>query len=174
MIVTQFELIRMKLPKHKKFTLGAVLLFCLSASDAYCNGGIPGTLLIAGSGSTVDPPRWIAVNMIMCITIEGAIYHYLQILDRPYLASSVANFVTLVAGVPLAILAVIDPTWVLLPTAASIYIEVVILKRFRKKIMDTESQESSHKDITGPVIAANLLTNFLMFLYLLKGALMGP
>lgn len=161
----------MELPKHKTLTLGAVLLFCLSASDAYCNGGIPGTLLIIGTAQTVDPLRWIAVNMVMCIAIEGAIYQYLQLFDRPYLGSTVANFVSLVAGIPLSLLGVIDPTWVLLPTIASIWIELVILKRFRKKDTQTETQEIPRKDITGPVIGANLLTNFFMYLYLLKGLL---
>jgi uncharacterized membrane protein YozB (DUF420 family) len=106
--------------------------------------------------------------MVMCITIEGAIYHYLQIFHRPFVGSLVANVVSLVAGIPLALLAAIDPTWVLLPTVASILIEYAVLKRFRKKVTLPNSQETTHRDISVPVVTANILTNIFMVLYLFK------
>jgi hypothetical protein len=68
----------------------------------------------------------------------------------------------------LALLAVIDPTWVVLPTIASIFIEYVVLKKFRKKVTLPDSPEATYKDISMPVAIANILTTSFMVLYLIK------
>lgn len=156
--------------KKKTLALTAMLWVAFSAADGYCNAGIPAPLPVAASQFSVKPLQWIAVNMVMCITIEGAIYHYLQIFHRPYVGSLVANVVSLVAGVPLGIVGITDPTWVILPTMVSIWVELVVLKRFRRKDCPPEAAELSNKNITMPVIGANMLTNGLMILYMMMKA----
>jgi hypothetical protein len=60
--------------KKKTLALTAMLWVAFSAADGYCNAGIPAPLPVAASQFSVKPLQWIAVNMVMCITIEGAIY----------------------------------------------------------------------------------------------------
>jgi len=168
--MSKSEFFQVKMIKKRTLTLTAMLLVGLSASDGYCNAGIPGPLLISASQFSTNPLQWIAVNMVMCITIEGAIYHYLQIFHRPFVGSLVANVISLVAGIPLALLGAIDPTWVILPTIVSIWVELVVLKRFRRKGNPLEAAEISSRNITMPVIGANILTNGLMFLYVAMSA----
>jgi hypothetical protein len=163
--MSKFDFVHRVMIRKRKLALCAMLLVGLSASDGYCNAGIPAPLMIAASQLSTNPLQWIAVNMVMCITIEGAIYHYLQILHRPFVGSLVANVISLVAGVPLGIVGIIDPTWVILPTIVSIWVELVVLKRFRRKGYPLEAAEISNKNITMPVIGANILTNGLMILY---------
>ena len=166
--MSNFEFGDMQLFRKRTLALTAMLVIVLSASDGYCNVAIPGTLMIVGGFFSSNALQWIVVNMVMCITIEGAIYHYCQILDKPFLGSLAANFISLVAGIPLIVFGIIDPTGVILPTAASIWIELMVLKAFRKKVSLPDSEKITYTEIGGYVVLANILTNGLMIVYIVQ------
>ena len=106
--------------------------------------------------------------MAMCIGIEGAIYHYLQLFEKPYYGSIVANTVSLFAGVPLVFLGAFDPTLFVLPTIVSIWVELMVLRNFKRKQLQEESLDTKQKKIDHPVIYSNILTNLIMIVYVIK------
>lgn len=145
-------------------TITLTVIICF-VRYAHANVAIPGPLLIAESVFSVDPLRWIAATMFMCIGIEGAIYHYKSLFVHPYVASTVANFVSLVMGMPLGILGALDPTRVLGPTIMSIWIEVLVLRRFKPRPESQGGPCDFKKSITRPVVGANILTNLILLAY---------
>jgi len=144
------------------------MLIIFTASYAYANSAIPGPLLIVEWASSADPLRWIAVTMLMCIGIEGAIYHYKNLFIHPYIACIAANFVSLIMGVPLAFIGALDPTLVIGPTILSIWIEILVLSRFKPKPESEGGPREFKKSISRPVIIANVLTNLILLAYLFK------
>ena len=145
-----------------------LMLIILTVRYAYANSAIPGPLMIVEWAHSSDPLRWIAVTMFMCIGIEGAIYHYKNLFIHPYIASTVANFVSLIMGIPLALVGALDPTLVIGPTILSIYIEIVVLRRFKPKPESEGGPRDFKKSILRPAIIANVITNLLLLAYLFK------
>jgi hypothetical protein len=144
------------------------MLIIFTAHHAYANSAIPGPLLIVEWASSADPLRWIAVTMLMCIGIEGAIYHYKNLFIHPYIACTVANVVSLLMGVPLAIFGAFDPTLVIGPTILSIWIEILVLRRFKPKPESEGGPRDFKKSISRPAVIANVLTNLVLLAFLFK------
>ena len=144
--------------------LAAVGLLC--AADASANSGIPGQLIVAGASVTVNPLQWVVVTMLMCILVEGSIYQYAGLFKRPILASTIANFASLLAGFPLAILGEFDPTHLVLPTIVSILVEGFVLRRLPASVGLSKTATPGRGKVYGTVIAANVVTNLIMVAYL--------
>ncbi len=77
------------------FILIFLIPFTVSA-----NSVVPGPIIImcmtdAGEGWW----KWLLYTMVMCVGIEGAIYHYKQSFKYPYLISLYANLISLIMGV---------------------------------------------------------------------------
>ena len=100
--------------------------------------------------------------MLMCVLVEGAIYRYTMRFRRPFLASLGANAISLLAGIPLAFLAVLDPTWFVLATAVSILVEYYFLRGRIGRFVLVQGKLLSF----WPVLWANVVTNVLMVAYL--------
>ena len=145
-----------------------LMLIIFTASYAYANSAIPGPLLIVEWAHSADPLRWIALTMFMCIGIEGAIYHYKNLFIRPFIASTVANFISLIMGVPLAFIGALDPTLIIGPTILSIWIEILVLRRFKPKPESEGGPRDFKKSISRPAVIGNVLTNLVLLAFLFK------
>jgi hypothetical protein len=144
--------------RHLRRLLGIALVFC--PGTIFANSGIPGPLIYYAGGLFESPARWIAVNMAMCILVEAAIYRYVQTYKRPLLASIGANVVSLVVGIPLALLGLFDPTMFLVPTVASIFVEYYFLRSIARFVL------VPGKPVTlPPVVWGNIVTNLIMAIY---------
>ena len=130
------------------------------------NTGIPGPMMIYFGSLTLDSTRWLIACMFMCVLIEGAIYKYLLLFNRPVLASLYLNSVSLILGIPLSILAVIDPTWCILPTLASTLSEGFAGRHLPKLLKIRVIRELSRSSFYWKVFVANLITNLIMVAYL--------
>ena len=144
----------------------AALLVITCAGGAEGNAGIPGPLILA-FGSILDSRslvQWLAASMFMCVGIEAAIYRYYSLFAAPLRNSFTANVISLIAGIPLAFLGAVDPTGFVMPTVISIYVEWLYL-RFR--LRDAVPKRKAFI----VVIGANVLTNIILYLYILKAVL---
>ena len=161
-----------------KFRLGGIgkaffvftALTVLCPANAQANSAIPGPLIIVGMSLYGRDPlavlQWVAATMFMCIGIEGAIYYYLGLFVRPYVASALANIISLVLGIPLVLIGIVDPTLVVIPTILSIAIELLVLGRFRLQPAPQEGNVAGMRRIAWPAIGANILTNALLVVYM--------
>ena len=140
--------------------------FLVSANSAWANSGIPGPIIWVGSVATVSPMQWLASCMFMCVCIEGAIYHYVGMFRRPLVSSLAANIFSLILGIPLMFLGAIDPTWFVLPTTVSILCEALLLLRLPASIGLKDSERGNKGKFWLTVLIANILTNFIIVLYL--------
>lgn len=143
-----------------KLTIITIVLLAFSKS-VYANSGIPGPLIWFISAQADSAIQWLLATMLMCVGIEGAIFHYLKLLRRPYLASLVANLVSLVLGIPLGIIGIIDPTFFILPTILSILIEYYVLKCF-----NAPPEATKQRKLFFPVVGSNILTNIMLVVYI--------
>ena len=139
-----------------KGALGVVPLLVVPVG-ANANVGIPGPLIHYGASGSVDPLLWIVVTMVMCVTVEALVFRYSGQYRRPFLASLFVNVVSLLAGLPLGLLGAIDPTWFVLPTIASIFVELFVIRVSAKW---SERAQGSIK--SSPVFWANVLTNIIL------------
>lgn len=98
--------------------------------------------------------------MFMCVFIEGAFYKYWKLFDRPILVSLVLNTITLVLGFPLGLVAVIDPSWFIIPTILSAIAEGFFGKLFLK-------QKPIPKYYWLKILFTNLITNIIIVGYIL-------
>lgn len=119
-----------------------------------------------GGALSESPWQWLAVTMIMCVLIEGAVFKYSLQYRRPFLASLYANTISLLAGIPLALLGAVDPTGFVLATAVSIIIEYYAI-RGREQWFES----APSKIRLGPILTGNLVTNGVMFGFLVLGFL---
>jgi len=149
-----------------------MLFVCVaSTGTAEANAGIPGPLMWAATAHVGNPLIWLAATMCMCIGIEGAIYRYLGLFHRPFLASTYANVWSLFAGIPLALAGAVDPTLFVLPTVLSILVEWLVLKRYRRLHPGPARDPAAPlRPIFWPVVVSNVLTNLIMFAYLFRAA----
>ncbi len=141
---------------------GALLL----PATVLANTAIPGTLIWFGGMMTVAPWQWVSACMVMCIAVEGAIYRYLQLFSKPFLVSGVLNLLSLLLGIPLALVGVIDPSWFLLPTLLSALSEGFLARHLPRLFKAQAAREIGRGEMYGRVLLANLVSNFIMFGYL--------
>ena len=127
-------------------------------ASAWANSAVPGPLIIFASSMSVSPWLWVLVAMVMCIGVEASVYAYTGQYRRPFLASTYANFVSLIFGIPLSFFGAADPTWFVLPTFVSILVEYWALRAVAKWF------ENSPGSIKGsPIFWGNLLSNLILF-----------
>ncbi len=132
------------------------------AFPASANSGIPGPIVISGGFLTVSSLQWVVACMLMCISVEGAVYRYSGEYRRPFLAGAYANTVSLIAGVPLSFLFFFDPTYFTLPAVASIFIEFWAILLARKYFLVDGARPRK-----APIIWGNVMTNLIMLGYLI-------
>jgi hypothetical protein len=124
---------------------------------AHADSGIPGPALWAFGSQTVSMAQWLAVTMAMCVSVEWAAYRYTGRFRRPFLASAVSNTVSLLAGIPLAFLGAVDPTWFILPTVVSIGVEYMTIAAMANQVLaDPDGR------VGWPVVWANVLSNLML------------
>jgi hypothetical protein len=142
--------------------------FAGSHSNAIANSGIPGPIMWSASALTTNPLQWVAATMLMCVGIEGVIYRYAGLFRRPFLVSLIANVISLIIGVPLALLGAIDPTWFVLPTIVSIIFEGLVIRWLPQSLQAVNpATPESRRRIFRAVIWSNILTNLIMASYIL-------
>ena len=164
----------MKTSKTTSQLIFRVILVCiimrvLFYSYAYANAGIRGTVLIFGMANASNKILWIASAMVTCILIEGAFYSYFKVLKKPYRISALANIASFFAGIPLAIVGGTIGDWVLTPTLLSIVVEVLVIRYFFKTYIITDSEDRPKKIFWHALIIANVLSNIIIFVYLIIG-----
>ncbi len=143
----------------------ALLLF---PAPALADSAIPGTLMFFGGSQTVSFWQWIAATMFMCVGVEWAVYRHSRAYRRPFVASAVSNAVSLVDGIPLALLGVIDPTLVVLPTVVSVFTEYLAIRAVSRFVLaDCNAKFSASPVIWGNVVS-NLMLIGLLYVALLK------
>lgn len=131
------------------------LLFSITAN---ANSAVPGTLIWFSSSIVSESLGWIAICMCLCILVEWAVYRYSKQYARPLLASLISNTVSLIAGIPLTLLAVIDPAWFILPTIISIVVEYWTIVSIRRYVLAKGIEKVS----VAPVLWGNVLSNVMM------------
>ncbi len=140
-------------------------LGCLSIpAISLANVSVPGPIVWQGAYMGAESiVRYIASVGLICIGLEGAIYHYLSRYKHPYRDSIVSNVVSTILGIPLAILAVPFDDIFIIPTLASIVIEGGVICA-----MERRTRTEDGKSIFWPVVWANVLSNALIFALIVR------
>jgi hypothetical protein len=149
----------------------AVLLAIFLASharEAAANSGIPGPLIWLGGSLTANLFQWIGVCMFMCIFVEGAIYKYWRLFSKPFAVSAYLNTVSLICGIPLIFLGALDPTWFVMPTAVSAFVEAFCGRRLPHFLRAPGLWKTRRGPFYWKIFLANLVSNAIMFAYLYK------
>lgn len=151
---------------HLTLATLAVVLIAYPFDLVSANSGIPGPLIWFGGAQTTDPWRWVVACMFMCIFVEGAIYKYWRLFNKPFWVSAYVNTISLVLGIPISLLGAIDPTWVVIPTIASTLIEAFFARRLPRILRQRGLWKTRRGVFYWRVFVANLVSNAIMFGYL--------
>ena len=156
--------VRRILLKLPIYTIFAFWLIIALAGIAEANAGVPGPLIVYfGTSLAHFKPnllwQWLIATMFMCVGIEAAIYKYLNLFKYPVRYSLIANIISLFAGIPLSLIGIIDPTWFVVPTMISIYVEWLYLKNKLNNPGELKCNPFA------AVVGANILTNIILYSY---------
>jgi hypothetical protein len=173
----------MKLSAPCRIALLLLAFLALWPLTGSANAGIPGPMIILGSSFYGENFwRWILVNMVMCISVEGFVFLYSREYRRPFAASAYANIVSLVLGYPVlfflflslgSLFPLLGEDYSLFSlgfslgcTIGSFFIEYHALKlKPMRRFFLCETDKISFK----PVLLGNLLTNLIMLIYIVEG-----
>ena len=160
--------------RSRVFLLIAAAVFFTCPRIAQANAGITSDLVFQGIQYSSNVLLWLLAAMSMCIGVEAAIYAYAGCVRNPIRTSAIANTVSLIAGIPLALLfalladgfEIYDSVFVLvvLPTLVSIGIEGFVVSWRAKPGIP-------HRRLRAWAVAivANVLTNIILAFYLYVG-----
>jgi len=171
-LCTTKNMIKNRAAKIKKskviFSLYALVSCATVTPVVHSNIGGPGPLIYFGASlfSEDSEIRWIIAAMVTCIVIEGVIYHYLKLVDHPYLKSFLANIASLFLGVPIIIVGI--PIGLIFGTLGYIIGTTIISIIAEVFILDFLSKNNikSLKNFVLPVVSANIFTGTILVIYL--------
>ena len=143
---------------NTKYLLNRLLLLCvlgLVPAVATANTIIPAPLVWLGISGAENVFRYILSVTLICVGVEAAIYKYFPRFQHPIRDSIVANVVSTICGVPLAIMSAVmlnDPF--IIATGLSIVIEFIVIDQ-----MEKANRKAEKKSFLWPVILANVVSN---------------
>lgn len=167
-----------------KFLFLIFLIFFIPFTVS-ANSVVPGPIIIicmadAGEGWW----KWLLYTMVMCVGIEGAIYHYKQSFKSPYLISLYANLISLVIGafivtpITVGILSLSDGFYshsyhiiisiiVLSLIATAGCCVSIIIEYFSIRLLLRKYETLYIKPFLYPIIYANIITNVIILIYMI-------
>ena len=152
----------------KQIAIAPFVIAAAIPAVCYANSAVPGPLMYLGAFNTGLGYKWLLLSMFACIVIEGIIYRLTHLFRRPFLVSAILNGISLVAGIPCALIGagVADAfsleDFFIVATVLTILLEAGVAV-FPGKLQQTCGLNAGKRKICLIVAGANIVSNIALF-----------